>query len=122
MQRTLVLFMFSLFFSAGVLHLVNPKLFIPAIPPFFSNPHLIVILTGWFEIVLAMLFLSPAWRNTAGQLGALYLVFLFPIHIYVSLKKIPMFGVSHPILLWSRTFFQAVLIMASYKAGKVKSL
>jgi uncharacterized protein YqjF (DUF2071 family) len=39
----------------------------------------------------------------------LWLLLLIPIHIYVSVFKIPIFGVSHPAVLWGRTVFQFVL-------------
>jgi len=92
---------------AGILHLFAPHLFDPAIP--FKLKYEINILAGIIEILLAIGLWIKTIRDKAAQFTALWFLLLTPIHIYVSWYEIPIFGVSHPLLLWMRTGFQFVL-------------
>jgi uncharacterized protein YqjF (DUF2071 family) len=92
---------------AGVLHLVRPELFDPAIP--FEPKYAINIIAGGIEIILGFGLWSKRLRDYAAQATALWFLILIPIHVYVSIMHIPMFGVDEPFLLWMRTGFQAAL-------------
>ena len=95
---------------AGLLHLVAPRLFVPALPIIIPHPTEIIYITGILEILLAI---GLMWRKTqdlSAKLSALYFILLIPIHIYVSFEGIEMFGISNQLLLWSRTLFQFVFI------------
>lgn len=92
---------------AGVLHLISPQLFDPAIP--FDLKFEINLMSGIFEIILSIGLWVKPFRDFFARLTALWFLFLTPIHIYVSWFEIPIFGVSHPLLLWARTGFQFVL-------------
>jgi len=94
-------------FVAGVLHLVRPELFNPAIP--FGPKLLINYGSGLFEIILALSLWSRRLGDTAARGAALWFLILTPIHIYVCVLQIPMFGISDPVWTWLRTGFQAVL-------------
>jgi uncharacterized protein len=96
-------------FSAGVLHLVRPELFDPAIP--FDFKWEINLLVGLLEISLAFGLFSHQFRDLAARLTALWFLLLTPIHVYVSVKGIAMFGIADPLLLWGRTAFQAALYL-----------
>lgn len=105
-----VTLMSSLLISAGLLHLVAPSIFYPAIPDFFIYKYEITILTGVLEIILGLLLLSSQLRNTVAAIIALYFILLLPIHIYVSWYEIEIFHISSPLLLWLRTVGQLPLI------------
>lgn len=96
-----------LLFTAGVLHLLRPELFDPAIP--FAAKGPINVASGALEIALALVLWIPRWRDVAARLAALWFLALIPIHLYVSIQRIPIFGVTHPALLWARTLLQPVL-------------
>lgn len=96
-----------LLFTAGWVHLLRPELFDPAIP--FAAKGLINALSGILEIALAIGLWVPRLRDTAAKLSALWFLLLIPVHIYVSVYEIPIFGVGHPAILWARTLFQPVL-------------
>jgi uncharacterized protein YqjF (DUF2071 family) len=95
-------------FVAGLFHIICPQLFDPAIP--FAPKSLINICAGVLEIILAIGLWSKKRKDIFARSTALWFVFLIPVHIYVSLERIPMFGFDEPIFLWARTMFQLVLI------------
>ncbi len=98
----------ALLLIAGVLHIARPELFDPAIP--FEPKYAINILAGLLEILLALGLSFSRTKNLAVNLTALWFLVLIPIHVYVSVKGIAMFGISEPLLLWVRTLLQPVLI------------
>jgi uncharacterized protein YqjF (DUF2071 family) len=97
----------SLLFSAGLIHLIRPELFNPAIP--FGPKLEINIIVGIFEIGLTIFLWHRKTQDKATLLTAFWFLILTPVHIYVSYFEIPIFGVSDPLVLWMRTLFQGVL-------------
>ena len=67
---------------AGVNHFNTPDFYLPLIPPFFSNPELINILSGVAEILLGLgvLYLPTRKRAAWGIFGLL--VCFIPSHVY----------------------------------------
>jgi uncharacterized protein YqjF (DUF2071 family) len=102
-------FLFLLLFVAGILHLLYPQLFYPAIP--FPFKFEINFLVGAFEIILALGLCFRKWQDLSARFSALWFLMLIPIHIFVSVYEIPMFGISNPLLLWLRTFMQPLLYL-----------
>jgi uncharacterized membrane protein len=108
----------AVFLIAGMVHLIFPKVFLPAIPAYFSDPILVIYLTGFFEIILAIgLLFRP---SHFALLSAAYLTALIPVHIYVSYFQIEIFAINNPYLLWSRTFFQLFFIFWAYSCRRVQ--
>jgi hypothetical protein len=95
---------------AGLIHLVSPSLFIPAIPSFFLFPLEIIWITGLLEIILAAGLLHKRSQDFCAQFIAFYFILLIPIHVYVALNGIEMFGIQHKALLWLRCLLQFPLI------------
>ena len=103
-------FLSAILFSAGILHLVRPELFNAAIPPILGYSKEIILLTGVFEILLA---LGLIWNKTLDQtakITAFYFLILIPVHLYVSIQGIEIFGISSKVVLWLRTLFQFFFI------------
>lgn len=110
MTKPLRLYLMSAFvFFAGVIHLIMPYKFLPAIPNFIPVPYTVIYLTGLFEIILALFLIRKSTQDFAAKTLALYLLALLPVHIYISYYGIEIFGISNKFLLWSRTVFQFVL-------------
>lgn len=107
MERLLRVLLAFVLLAAGILHLCAPTLFDPAIP--FSHKITINVVVGILEMALALGLLLRPTRDSAAKLTALWFLLLVPVHLYVSINAIPMFGISHPTLLWGRTHFQGVL-------------
>jgi uncharacterized membrane protein len=95
--------------TAGLFHLICPGLFDSAIPfPFKAEINLVV---GLFEIILGLGLWHSSYKDLFSKLSALWFLLLTPIHIYVSVNEIPMFGIDHPALLWGRTLMQPALYL-----------
>jgi uncharacterized protein YqjF (DUF2071 family) len=103
-------FLSSLFFVAGIIHLITPDVFFVVIPEMMPNKYGIVILTGVIEIILAFGLIQRKSRDLSARFSALYLLCLLPIHVYVSWEEKTIFGINSPFLLWGRTLFQFVLV------------
>lgn len=97
----------ALLTTAAVFHFLWPEAFHPAIP--FSFKWEINILVGVWELFLGLGLWSSRFKDLAARLSALWFLLLIPIHIYVSMNKIPMFAISHPLALWGRTLLQPLL-------------
>ncbi len=97
----------ALLLVAGVLHLARPELFDPAIP--FPWKWEINLFAGVLEILLGLGLWPARTRERAAQGTALWFLLLTPVHVYVALEGIAMFGADHPALLWGRTGLQAAL-------------
>ncbi len=94
-------------FIAGIVHIVRPDFFDPAIP--FPLKYEINCLAGIIEMALATSFWIPRFRDLGARLCALWFLILIPIHVYICVMEIPIFGISNPAFLWGRTLFQPVL-------------
>ena len=81
-QKFFIYSMGYFYLVAGVNHFVTPDFYLPLIPPFFSNPEFINILSGVAEILLGLgvLYLPTRKRAAWGIFGML-LCFI-PSHVY----------------------------------------
>ncbi len=102
---------FSLvFLVAGIVHIMKPEVFNPAI--FWGMETLSNYAAGILEIILAVLiWASP---DLGARASAIWLMILIPVHIHIAAKGIPIFGVSDPLVLWGRTFLQLPLIYGAW--------
>lgn len=104
---------------AGLVHFMDPYAFANSIPLFVPYKLELIYLTGGLEWMLALGLLIKKFRTISAKITAIYFVLLIPIHLYVALFSIPMFGVSSPLLLWGRTLFQFVFIWWAWSLRKV---
>jgi uncharacterized protein len=105
------LFLLSLILIvAGLIHLITPEVFLPVMPEFIPFHLEIIYLTGILELVLGVGLVNKKTQDLAAKSTALYFLLLLPLHIYVSIRPIEIFGISSPLLLWGRTLFQFVFI------------
>lgn len=103
---------------AGFIHLIRPEVFEPAMPTYLSAHRELILLTGGLELTAAIgLCLSPLRRITGYSLVA-YFIAILPAHVHVAWNGIPMFGISHPALLWGRTAFQSVFILWAWQIAR----
>jgi uncharacterized protein YqjF (DUF2071 family) len=92
---------------AGLIHIFFPEMFDPAIP--FQMKDEINLFAGILEILLSIGLWIPLANDLSSKICALWFLLLIPIHLYVSIKKIPMFGIDQHVLLWGRTLVQPLL-------------
>ena len=82
-KPVLLYLMASGYTLAGIYHFVNPRLYIPMIPPYLPFPRVLNYLAGAVEILLGVgLFYEPTRSWAALGVVLLLLVFL-PVHIYM---------------------------------------
>lgn len=111
-------FFVSIYIIAGLVHLIKPQVFEPAIPGFLPEKILIIYLTGILEITIALGIFFDKIKYLALKVSTYYLAILLIVHVYVSYNVIEIFSIKSPALLWLRTFLQLPLIYFSYKEMK----
>jgi len=103
-----------LYIITGVLHFVNPRMYIKIMPPYIPAAKFMVYLSGASEILLGLALWFSALRAMALWGIILMLLVFFPVHIYMIqekkfLKKFPRW------LLLSRIPIQFVLMYWAYQ-------
>jgi len=81
-SKVSVRLMIAFYLIAGFNHFVNAEFYLPLIPPFFSNPEKINVLSGIAEILLALGILYKPYRKYASIGIILILIAFIPSHVY----------------------------------------
>lgn len=108
-------FLLAAFYAlAGVLHIAHPAPFLSIMPAWVPAPDLVVMLTGWAELLGAIGLVQPVSRGLRRAAGiglALYAVCVFPANIHhfaLDMAKADHgFGLAYHI---PRMFAQPVLV------------
>lgn len=95
---------------AGLVHLMEPNAFLSLMPPWIPAPRFVIYATGVVELFAAVGLRQPPLRRTTALWVAAYFVAIWPVHFYVALNSVPMFGNAQPSFLWGRVAFQLVFI------------
>lgn len=97
------------FVSAGVVHLVAPGVYGPAMPPGVPAPRALILLSGVAEIVGGIGLLVPRLgvRRAAGWGLALLLVAVYPANVWMAVS-----GLGPAWALWARLPLQGALVAA----------
>jgi uncharacterized membrane protein len=73
---------------AGINHFRSPRLYEKIIPPYFSNPKVLNILSGYAEIILGITLCLPFLSSYAAWGVITLLIAVFPTHFYMySVEK-----------------------------------
>jgi uncharacterized membrane protein len=105
----------AIFLFAGTVHLINPRLFLPIMPPGIPWPVACILISGVFELMggAGLLVPSAAIRKLAGIGLILLLIAVFPANIYMAVAHIQVHGIpSQPWMAWARLLLQPILILA----------
>jgi uncharacterized membrane protein len=101
----------GLYLAAGLNHFINPRFYLPIMPPWVPRPLLAQYVAGFFEMAFGAGVLFAATRSPAAWGLILLLVAIFPANVYMlqqrrtgRFRKIPEWS------LWLRLPLQAVLI------------
>jgi uncharacterized membrane protein len=85
------------------------------LPPWVPAPVALVYLTGVLEFALAIGFIIPETRRSAGWMAAAVLVLFFPANIYAAINHIPMGGHAWgPVYLLLRAPLQLAILLWVY--------
>ncbi len=78
------LYLMALIYTvAGLNHFRSPKLYERIIPPYFPNPKLLNVISGFAEIVLGIALMIPMVSNYAAWGIIALLIAVFPTHVYM---------------------------------------
>ena len=106
----------SLFLFAGSVHLADPALFLPIMPPWIPFHYYSVVVSGVFELLGGIGLLVPDQRilTLAGWGVVLLMLAVFPANIYMAVYDIQIHGIpSQPWMAWARLPLQPILIFAA---------
>lgn len=108
------LYLMALIYTvAGLNHFRNPKLYQKIIPPYFPNPKLLNVISGFAEIILGIALLIPMLSSYAAWGIIALLIAVFPTHIYMYQNEKA--GMRLPkLVLLLRMPLQLVLIYWAY--------
>jgi uncharacterized membrane protein len=113
------------YFIAGLNHLINPEFYLPLIPPFFTSPQKINILSGIAEILLALGVVFHPSRKLASFLIILMLFAFIPSHVYfIQIGSCIEEGLCVPRWIgWFRLVaIHPALLLWAFKVGKSSSV
>lgn len=114
-------FLYSiLLFGAGVLHFVHERSFRKIVPKFLPFRKMIVLVTGVFEMIFAVLLWIKKGQHITSKLLAFFMVAVFPANIYMAVKKISFKKgkKANPWILWLRLPLQIPLIIGALTLGR----
>jgi uncharacterized membrane protein len=111
-----------IFAGVGVVHVLQPGVFLPIVPDWVPVPRLTIQATGACEVAGAIGLLTRRLRRLAGIMLALYAVCVYPANIKHAVDNVPVNGVH--LGLWyhvPRLAFQPVIVWWALFCGEVTS-
>ena len=105
----------ALFLFAGTVHLHNPEVFIPVMPPWIPLHLVCIQVSGIFELLGGFGLLIPVRKIQflTGWGLALLLVAVFPANLYMAMAHVQIHGFPpQPWMAWARLPLQPILIAA----------
>jgi uncharacterized membrane protein len=102
--------------AAGTMHFVEPDFYVEIMPPYLPMPRELVLLSGFFEIVLGLLLLHPRISRLAAWGIVVLLIAVFPanIYLYQHQELVP----APPILHLLRLPLQGLFLLWAYWHAK----
>lgn len=104
----------ALFLFAGTIHLIDPELFLPIMPPWIPIHLFCIQVSGVFELLGGIGLLIPMRTvQTITGIGlTLLLTAVFPANIYMATAHIQIHGFpSQPWMAWARLPLQPLLLI-----------
>jgi len=104
--------------GAGIMHFLNPGLYLKIMPPYLPLHYELVILSGIFEVLLGILLLVPRFSQLAAWGIIALLIAVFPANIYLFQNQdiLPAPAIVHLL----RLPLQGLLIFWAYRHSKSK--
>jgi uncharacterized membrane protein len=110
-----------LFMAAGIVHLVQPALYRPIMPPYLPAHDWLILISGWAEILGGTGLLVPATRRLAGWGLMALLLAVFPANLEMLWlyreRGMVWWG---ELLLWLRLPLQALLLWWVWRAAGLR--
>jgi len=109
------LLLVGLFLFVGTVHLIDPGLFLPIMPPWIPFHLFCIELSGVFELLGGVGLLVPIRQiqSVTGTGLALLLLAVLPANVYMAAAHIKVHGMpSYPWMAWARIPVQPLLMVA----------
>jgi uncharacterized membrane protein len=106
----------GLFLLAGTIHLADPTLFFPAMPPWIPFHFACIVISGVCELLggLGLLMPVPTLRRAAAWGLTALLVAVFPANIHMALAHVQIHGFPRNVWVeWARLPLQPLLVWAA---------
>tara|TARA_B100001115_G_scaffold34823_1_gene25707 strand:- start:335 stop:670 length:336 start_codon:yes stop_codon:yes gene_type:complete len=97
----------------GITHFINPDWFVQIVPPIFGYPLMLVLISGFFEILLGFFLFFEKTKKIAGWGLICLLIAVFPANIYLAMTNGDAMNTT-PLIAWGRLPFQFVFIYLAY--------
>ena len=97
----------------GISHFIFPSWFVQIVPPALYYPLLLVLISGFFEILLGFFLLFNKTKKIAGWGLICLLIAVFPANIYLAMTNGEAMNTT-PLIAWGRLPFQFVFIYLAY--------
>lgn len=105
----------AVFAFTGFGHFYKRDAMVSMIPPALPARRAMIVLSGGFEIFLAVGVLLPDFTKFAGLCICAFLILVAPINVYSAVERIDFGGhVAGPRYLWMRLPLQVLLLMWAY--------
>lgn len=105
----------AVFAFTGLGHFFKRDAMMSMLPPALPARRAMVVLSGAFEIILAIGVLLPACTKFAGLCLCVFLVLVAPINVYSAVEHVEFGGhAAGPRYLWMRLPLQALLLVWTY--------
>jgi uncharacterized membrane protein len=92
-------------------HFVQTDAMSQMLPPWVPGRVPLVVLTGLLEVVIALGFFVPTWRNRAGWTAVVVLIAFFPANIYAAVQRVSLGGHAWGLeYLWIRAPLQLAIL------------
>lgn len=110
----------ALLFGAGFLHFLHEQNFRKIVPKILPFRRFIVLITGVFEMIFAVLLWVKKGQHITSKLLASFMIAVFPANVYMALKKISFKKgkQANTWVLWLRLPLQIPLIIGALTLGK----
>ena len=80
------------FLYIGIMHFINPMVFVDIVPPYFPNPIFWVYLTGVMEVAIGGAVIYPKTRVYGGRFLLFFLPVIYLANIHMWLNDVPFRG------------------------------
>lgn len=110
---------FLWFFGGGVMHFINPDIFVAIVPPWVPYALAAVYISGFFEVVLALLIIWPKSRPMAGWGLVALTIAVTPANVHMWLHP-ELFPEVDPSALSVRLVIQVVLLFTIWWSTRIE--
>ena len=116
--KILSIYVMGIFYIiVGIKHFQDPSWFVQIIPPILPYKYELVYISGFFEVLLGVLLMTPRFQSIAAKGLIVLLICVYPANIYLAQTNGGALGIS-PLIAWGRLPFQFVFIGLAYWHSK----